>query len=75
MWANTSIFTSLICKPEFEAHIIVRWRKDHGNRFLIGVAFQQESVIFAIRMVEQICQIKSYRSKIFAETDIELTSY
>jgi len=63
-----------ICKPEFEAHGIVRWCKHSGNRFLIGVTFQQESAIFAIRMVEQVCHIESYRNKIFADTGIELTS-
>ena len=59
---------------EFEAHGIVRWCKHNGNQFLIGVAFQQESVIFAIRMVEQICHIENYRKKILAETGTELTS-
>lgn len=52
-----------ICDPEFEAHGIVRWCKHNGNRYLIGVASQQKSVIFAIRMVEQVCHIKNYRKK------------
>jgi hypothetical protein len=63
-----------ICQPEFEAHGIVRWCKHNGNRFLIGVAFQQESVSFAIRMVEQVCHIENYRNKILLETGIKLTS-
>tara|TARA_R110002049_G_scaffold29552_2_gene100401 strand:+ start:818 stop:1243 length:426 start_codon:yes stop_codon:yes gene_type:complete len=63
-----------ICHPEFEANGIVRWCKHYGNRFLIGVAFQNESVIFSIRMVEQICHIENYRKKILAETGIDLTS-
>jgi len=62
-----------ICHPEFHAHGIVRWCKHNGNTFLIGVAFQQESVVFAIRMVEQICHIKNYRKKILAETGVALT--
>jgi hypothetical protein len=63
-----------ICDHEFDAHGIVRWCKHSGNQFLIGVAFQQESVIFAIRMVEQVCHIENYRKKILAETGTELTS-
>tara|TARA_R110002050_G_scaffold57423_5_gene129289 strand:- start:211519 stop:211944 length:426 start_codon:yes stop_codon:yes gene_type:complete len=63
-----------ICTPKFEAHGIVRWCKQNGNAFLIGVAFQQESVIFALRMVEQVCHIENYRKKILAESGIELTS-
>lgn len=63
-----------ICQPEFEAHGIVRWCQHNGNRFLIGVAFQQESVFFAIRMVEQVCHIENYRKKILAEQGLELTS-
>lgn len=59
---------------EFEAHGIVRWCKHHGDAYLIGVAFQQESVIYAIRMVEQVCHIENYREKILAETGTELTS-
>ncbi len=59
---------------EFDAHGIVRWCKHNGNQFLIGVAFQQESVIFAIRMVEQVCHIENYRKKILAETGTKLTS-
>lgn len=62
-----------ICNPEFEAHGIVRWCKHNDNQFLIGVAFQQKSVIFAIRMVEQVCHIKNYRKKILSETGVELT--
>lgn len=62
-----------ICHPEFEANGIVRWCKHNENAFLIGVAFQQESVAFAIRMVEQVCHIKNYRNKILTETGIELT--
>tara|TARA_R110001583_G_scaffold60577_1_gene179818 strand:+ start:400 stop:816 length:417 start_codon:yes stop_codon:yes gene_type:complete len=63
-----------IFKPEFKAHGVVRWCSQSANRFLIGVAFQQESVIFAIRMVEQVCHIENYRKKKLAETGIKLTS-
>lgn len=63
-----------ICQPEFEANGIVRWCKHNGNSFLIGVAFQQESVFFAIRMVEQVCHIENYRKQILAEKGLNLTS-
>lgn len=63
-----------ICTPRFEAHGIVRWCKQTGSSFLIGVAFQQESVFFAIRMVEQVCHIENYRKTILAETGVKLSS-
>jgi len=63
-----------ICDPEFDASGIVCWCKKDGQNYLIGVAFQQEEVIFAIRMVEQICHIEEYRSQIKNEQGIELSS-
>jgi len=63
-----------ICNPEFDASGIVRWCKKDGPNYLIGVSFQQEEVIFAIRMVEQICHIEDYRSHVKNEQGIELSS-
>jgi len=66
--------TISISDHEFDAHGIVRWCEKNGNDFLIGVAFQQESVIFAVRMIEQVCHIENYRKKILAETGTILTT-
>ncbi|MFW5450957.1 MAG: PilZ domain-containing protein [Methylophagaceae bacterium] len=63
-----------ICDPKFDADGVVRWCKKDGTAFLVGVAFQQESVTFAVRMVEQLCHIEKYRQKIKAEQGIELSS-
>jgi len=63
-----------VCEPKFKAQGIVCWCKNDGNHFIIGVSFQQESEIFALRMVEQICHIEDYRSKVKAEQGIELSS-
>jgi len=63
-----------ICSPKFDASGIVRWCKQYGPNYLIGVSFQQEEVLFAIRMVEQICHIEDYRSHVKDEQGIELSS-
>ncbi|MDC9724873.1 MAG: PilZ domain-containing protein [Gammaproteobacteria bacterium] len=63
-----------ICKPEFDAKGIVCWCKEDAGAFLVGVAFQQESVSYAVRMVEQVCHIEDYRSHMKADKGIELTS-
>jgi len=63
-----------ICQPEFDAKGIVCWCKQDGENFLIGVAFQQEEVSFAVRMVEQICHIEYYRSQVKKDQGLELTS-
>lgn len=63
-----------MCSPEFKANGIVRWCKHNDNTFLIGVAFQQESVFFSIRMVEQVCHIENYRKKVMDETGVELST-
>jgi len=34
-----------------------------GEKFLVGVAFQQEEVRFSIRMVDQFYHIEDYRSQ------------
>lgn len=62
------------CDPTFKANGIVRWCKQDGTVFLVGVAFQEASVAFAVRMVEQVCHIENYRCQIKAEKGIDLTS-
>ncbi|NOQ94662.1 MAG: PilZ domain-containing protein [Methylophaga sp.] len=63
-----------ICTPEFDAKGVVCWCKEDGGAFLVGVSFQQESVSYAVRMVEQVCHIEDYRSQMKVEKGIELTS-
>jgi len=63
-----------VCQPEFDAKGIVRWCKEEGGKFLVGVAFQQEEVTFAVRMVEQICHIEDYRSQAKRDKGLELSS-
>ncbi len=63
-----------ICEPEFDAEGVVRWCKQDGAIFLIGVAFQQKSMKFAVRMVEQVCHIEHYRSQMKIDKGIELSS-
>ena len=63
-----------VCQPEFDAKGIVRWCKQDGIHFLIGVAFQQEDVSFSVRMMEHICHIEDYRSQLKQNQGIELTS-
>jgi len=62
-----------ICKPEFDAQGIVRWCKPTGSTFLIGVAFQQKEVSFAVRMVEQICHIEDFRSQLNKQQGIDVS--
>ena len=63
-----------VCEPEFKAQGTVCWCKNDGAQFLIGVSFQQESEMFAVRMVEQVCHIEDYRSKVKSEQGIDLSS-
>lgn len=62
------------CEPRFCAEGQVRWCRPHGKEFLIGVAFNKQSVRFAVRMVEQICHIEAYRQELEARTGEKLDS-
>ncbi len=62
------------CKPTFSAQGTVRWCQPEGNEFLVGVAFKEESVRFAVRMVEQLCYIEAYRRQKQAETGQPISS-
>ena len=63
-----------ICDPKFDAMGIVRWCRQDESAFVVGVAFQQESVVFAVRMVEQVCHIEDYRCHVKETKGIDLTS-
>ncbi|MCX4188246.1 PilZ domain-containing protein [Methylophaga sp. OBS4] len=61
------------CQPVFAAEGIVRWCRQEGQQFLVGVVFK-DSVRFALRMVEQICYIENYRYQVLASTGVALSS-
>lgn len=61
-------------QPEFDVDGVVRWCKQDGDDYLIGVAFQEQSVAFSVRMIEQICHIEDYRKLIRNDQGIELSS-
>lgn len=73
--AGEQIHIIISCiRPDFDADGVVRWCKQDGNDYLIGVAFQERSVAFSVRMIEQICHIEDYRKLIKNEQGIELSS-
>lgn len=42
-------------------HGLIAWCQPQGEGFLVGVTFTDEDNLFRLRMIEQICQIESYR--------------
>jgi len=62
------------CEPKFSANGIVKWCTQDGDVYLIGVAFEDDDIKYAVRMVEQICYIEDYRNQIKREQGINLTS-
>ena len=62
-------------QPKFDADGVVRWCcKQDDNDYLVGVAFQQQSVVYSVRMIEQICHIENYRQLVKKEQGIDLSS-
>lgn len=57
-----------VCEPAFTAEGIVRWCQREGQRYLIGVAFKDKAVRYAVRMIEQVCHIEAYRQQLEVET-------
>lgn len=62
------------CQPGFSAEGIVRWCRQEGSKYLIGVGFKDKAVRYAMRMVEQVCHIEAYRRRLEAETGQPLSS-
>lgn len=50
--------------PAFEAEAVVVWCEQRGMEYAIGVRFVDADAHFALRMVEQVCQIENYRSEV-----------
>jgi len=53
--------------PVFEAVGVVRWSREHDGEFEVGIQFLDEETRFRARMVEQVCQIQSYRRQCLEE--------
>ncbi|MDF1589651.1 MAG: PilZ domain-containing protein [Gammaproteobacteria bacterium] len=62
------------CEPRFSANGVVKWCTEDGDVYLVGVAFEDASVKYALRMVEQVCYIEDYRNQIKREQGIDLSS-
>lgn len=71
---NTIRVEITACEPTFHAEGLVRWCRPDGDVFLIGVEFNEQSVRFAVRMVEQICYIEAYRRELEEKTGEKLDS-
>jgi hypothetical protein len=59
---------------QFEIEGTVAWCRNVGGRFDIGVAFLREQDRFSARMVEQLCYIEEYRTRMEREQGRTLTS-
>ncbi|GAB4348462.1 MAG: hypothetical protein Kow006_09180 [Gammaproteobacteria bacterium] len=54
-------------EPPFEADGVVAWcRAVHGH-YEVGVQFRDAGTDFAVRMVEQACQIELYKERVLRE--------
>lgn len=54
-------------KPHFEVQGRVAWCHRERDHYVVGVSFMEEADLFRLRMVEQICHIEHYKSKVQAE--------
>ncbi len=52
----------------------IKWCRKFGDRYEVGVEFDQKNDPFLTRMVKQICYIEKYRQDINREEDRELSS-
>lgn len=53
---------------------LVVWSAPRGERFEIGVQFNDPNELYCLRMIEQICHIEHYRREVAASEDRQLTS-
>ena len=54
-------------EPHFEVKGQVAWCHPENGYYVVGVCFIEEADLFRLRMVEQICHIEHYKSKVQAE--------
>lgn len=59
---------------QYEGDAVVVWCHQMGDEYEIGVRFRKASDLFAVRMVEQICYIESYRQTVEEVEGRRLTS-
>ncbi len=60
-------------QPSFEAKARVVWCRFEDGAYLVGVAFINDSDLYRVRMVEQVCHIEHYRTEILATEGRELS--
>ncbi|ACR13874.1 PilZ domain-containing protein [Teredinibacter turnerae] len=63
-----------IQSPPYRAEGLVAWCRPEGDHFAVGVQFNEPSTRFSVRMVEQVCHIEHYRTKVMHEEGRELSS-
>jgi PilZ domain len=61
-------------RPPFEADGVVAWCREVGQELQVGVRFTDAASAFALRMIEQLCHIESYRLEVARREGRELTS-
>jgi len=60
--------------PPFEAKGVVKWCKEEGGHYTVGVQFDSPTIEFSLRMVEQVCYIEQYRKDVKLYEQRELSS-
>lgn len=61
--------------PQFSANGQVRWCHYLAQQdALLGICFRDPETAFAVRMVEQICHIESYRQQASRQTGLDYSS-
>lgn len=58
----------------FSADGFVAWCMPENNHFTIGVAFDDQSAQFGMRMVEQVCHIEHYRHDVREKEGRDISS-
>jgi Tfp pilus assembly protein PilZ len=65
----------LYLEPAFEVtEAQVAWCQKSGSKYLIGVEFPDPEDAFRVRIVEQLCQIESYKKEIELKESRRLTT-
>ena len=63
-----------VSEPPFQADGVIKWCRCEGNHYVVGVAFNEITNLFALRMVEQLCHIEGYRQQVQEQEQRNLTS-
>lgn len=50
-----------IHEPAFTVEAVVKWCRQAGAEYMVGVQFASEKIAYTVRLIEQVCHVREYQ--------------